>query len=275
MNVSVLILTLNEEINLDDCLKSLAWSDDVVVYDSLSTDGTQEIARARGARVVERRFDDWSSHQNWAVQNICFRYPWVLYFDADERCTADLRDEVLLRALPQSTEAAFRVRRKDYLMGRWIKHAQIYPTWLIRLFRPEKIHYERLVNPIAIVDGQIGELKGNIIHYPYSHGISHWVARHNRYSDMEAREALKNQRGPIRVRGLLSGDPNDRRATLKSLFFRMPARPVIRFFYAYVWRRGFLDGRAGLIYSILISFYEFLIVFKTRELKRKEKGLPF
>src|ERR1700760_3458412 len=98
MPVSVLILTLNEEINIRACLEAVAWCDDVIVLDSLSTDGTRRIAEERGAKVVERKFDNWSSHQNWAVRNIAFRHPWVLYLDADERCQDDLRDEVLRRA---------------------------------------------------------------------------------------------------------------------------------------------------------------------------------
>jgi glycosyltransferase involved in cell wall biosynthesis len=139
VTVSVLVLTLNEEINIGACLESLAWCDDIVVLDSLSTDRTRAIATEHGARVVERAFDNWSAHQNWAVSNIEFRHPWVLYLDADERCDTELRDEVLRCARPEAPEAAFRVRRKDFFMGHWLKHAQLYPTWLVRLFRPQHI----------------------------------------------------------------------------------------------------------------------------------------
>jgi glycosyltransferase involved in cell wall biosynthesis len=273
MNVSVLILTLNEEINLAECLKSLSWSDDIVVYDSLSDDQTREIAREHGARVIERPFDNWSAHQNWAMRHIEFRNPWVLYFDADERCDTALRDEVLGRATRDASESAFRIRRKDFFMGRWLKHAQLYPTWLVRLFRPEKIRYERLVNPVAVVDGPIGELQGNIIHYPFSHGITHWVARHNRYSDMEAIEALKAQTEKRIEGSLFSQDPNERRRALKDIFFHLPARPLVRFLYSYIWRRGFLDGRAGFTYATLLAFYEYLISCKTHELRRRALGL--
>ena len=92
VTVSALILTLDEEINIRECLASLAWCDDIVVLDSLSSDRTRELAVAAGARVVTREFDNWSAHQNWAVGNIEFRHPWVLYLDADERCPKDLRD---------------------------------------------------------------------------------------------------------------------------------------------------------------------------------------
>src|SRR3954465_13280803 len=164
MSVSALILTLNEEINISDCLESLSWCDDVVVLDSNSTDSTRAIAAKWGARVETRSFDNWSAHQNWAVQNIEFRHPWVLYLDADERCSFELRDEVLKKAHPRAAEAAFRMRRKDIFMGRWLKHAQLYPSWFVRLFRPAKIRYERLVNPVAIVAGLVGELDAHIMH---------------------------------------------------------------------------------------------------------------
>src|SRR5262249_5320163 len=172
--------------------------------------------------------------------------PWVFYLDADERCSPDLSDEIGERAQAQAAEAAFRMRRKDFFMGRWLRHAQLYPTWLVRLFRPERIRYERLVNPVAVVEGPVGELSGHIVHYPFSHGVAHWIARHNRYSDMEAIEASKTtERTPIGFASILSGDPNVRRRALKEVFFRMPARPTIKFLYYYGWRRGFLDGRAG------------------------------
>ena len=274
MSVSVLILTLNEEINIGACLDSLSWCDDVVVFDSLSTDRTCEIATERGARVMKRPFDNWSTHQNWAVTNIEFRHPWVLYLDADERCLPELRDEILRRVTADTPEAAFRVRRKDFFMGRWLKHAQLYPTWLVRVFRPQRIRYERLVNPVAVVDGPTGELESHFVHYPFSHGVSHWVARHNRYSDMEAIEAAKVRDTRESSGSIWSRDPNERRRALKDVFFRMPARPLVKFLYYYAWRRGFLDGRAGFTYATLQAFYEYLIACKGAELERRRRGLP-
>jgi glycosyltransferase involved in cell wall biosynthesis len=272
-NVSALILTLNEEINIGACLETLAWCDDIVVLDSLSTDRTRGLAEAQGARVLTRAFDNWSAHQNWAVQHIEFRHPWVLYLDADERCPAELREEILERAQPEGPQSAFRVRRKDFFMGRWLKHAQLYPTWLVRLFRPGRIRYERLVNPVAIVDGITDELRGHILHYPFSHGVSHWIARHNRYSDMEAMEAAA-VRGAGSKGSIWANDPNERRRALKDLFYRFPARALLKFLYYYGWRRGFLDGRAGLTYATLQAIYEYLITAKATELERRRRGLP-
>lgn len=274
VSVSALILTLNEEINIAECLESLRWCDDTVVLDSLSTDRTRAISEERGARVVTRAFDNWAAHQNWAVSHIEFRHPWVLYLDADERCSPELRDEVLACALPGASEAAFRVRRKDFFMGRWLKHAQLYPTWLVRLFRPQRIRYERLVNPVATIDGLVGELSEHILHYPFSHGVSHWIARHNRYSDMEAIEAAKVRDQRLACGSLWSRDPNERRRALKDLFFQLPARPLLKFFYYYAWRRGFLDGHAGFTYATLQAIYEYMIACKGAELQRRRRGLP-
>lgn len=275
MNVSILILTLNEEINIAACLDSVTWSDDVVVFDSYSNDRTLEIARANGARIEQRVFDDWSSHQNWAVGNIHFKHPWVLYLDADELCTPELAAEVQRLVQAGATEAAFRIRRRDHFMGTWLRRAQLYPTWLIRLFRPGAIRYSRLVNPIAEVTGTIGEIQAHIEHFPFSHGVGHWIARHNRYSDMEAREWMKSRAAnALPLQDLVSADPNNRRAALKEVFYRLPARPIVKFVYYYLVRRGFLDGRAGFTYSMLQAIYEYMIQLKVSELQRRAKGLP-
>lgn len=272
--ISILILSLNEEINIKDCIGSVSWSDDIVIFDSFSTDNTTSIAEEMGARVVKRKFDNWASHQNWAVENIDFKHPWVFYIDADERCTPDLAEEIKRVVTSGNDLAAYRVRRKDYFMGKWLKHAQLYPTWIIRFFRPGKVRYERLVNPIAVVDGKIGELQGHLHHYPFSHGIEHWVDRHNRYSTFESLEARKTQEQLPPLRNMISSDPNVRRHIQKELFFRLPGRPLIKFFYYYFVRRGFTEGYPGFVYCALQSIYEFLIDIKLVEMRLREKGVP-
>jgi hypothetical protein len=131
------------------------------------------------------------------------------------------------------------------------------------------------VNPIAMVDGTVGSLDAHLLHYPFSHGVSHWIARHNNYSDFEATELFKVRSGTATAsRSLSSSNPNERRRALKDLFFRLPARPLIKFMYYYIWRRGFLDGRPGLTYSTLQAIYEYMIDCKYRELRQRERGLP-
>ena len=271
--ISVLILTLNEEVNLPECLESVKWCDDIVVFDSLSTDGTVAIAEAAGARVVQRAFDNWSTHQNWAVENIDFKHQWIFYLDADERCDSLLAKELL--QINDSEEcSAFQVRRKDYFMGRWLKHAQLYPTWITRVFRKGKIRYERLVNPVAVVEGKTGRLQGHLVHYPFSHGIAHWYDRHNQYSGLEALELLRESSVSLDFWAVFSAKPEVRRRALKELAYKTPGRPLFMLLYLLVVRRGFLDGMPGLNYCVMRSTYEFMIDLKVKELRRREKGLP-
>lgn len=272
--ISVLILTLNEEANLPRCLESVSWCDDIVVLDSYSTDRTVEIARAAGARVIQRRFDNWAAHQNWALENIEFKHPWVYYSDADEVVTPDLREE-MQRVTADSSNAhvAYRLRYKNYFMGRWIRRCGIYPTWILRLFRPQKVRWERLVNPVPVVDGTEGRLQSHFEHYSFNKGLNAWFEKHNRYSWQEAEESLKSlARGEFDWRDIFAADPATRRRALKELSFRLPCRPLLRFLYMFIWKRGFLDGWAGFTYCRLLTIYEYMIVLKMRELRLREQG---
>jgi glycosyltransferase involved in cell wall biosynthesis len=275
MSISVLILTKNEENILPDCLASVSWSDDVVVLDSYSTDRTVEIARAAGARVYQRVWDNEDSQHNWGIKEISFKHPWVYLPDADEITTPELRDEMLaVVADTMRPEVAYRVRFKNYFMGHWIRHASLYPTWVVRLVRPEKVSFEREINSRCAVDGPEGRLQAHFLHYSFNKGLNAWFEKHNRYSWHEARESLKGLReAPVDWRDLLSVRPELRRRAMKELSFRLPFRPTLRFLYMYVIRRGFLDGWPGLVYCQLLAIYEYLIVIKIEEIRRCERNL--
>jgi glycosyltransferase involved in cell wall biosynthesis len=266
--ISILILTRNEEQNLPGCLASVAWSDDIHVFDSCSTDKTIEIAQAAGAHVTQRVFDNWAAHQNWGLKNIEFKYPWVFYIDADERMTPELADSVRAAVKNPGDNVAFRFLRRDFFYNTWLKHA-IISQYSMRLFRPEKMRYERLVNPVVLPDGPVGFIKGCLDHFPFSKGLAHWLERHNSYSTFEARQILANRRSHSRFslkKALLASDFNERRYHQKEIFYRLPARPFIKFCFVYFVKRGFLDGRAGFTYAALMSIYDYIIVLKTREL---------
>jgi len=271
MSISVLILTLNEEINLPACLETVSWSDDIVVFDSYSTDRTVAIAQQAGAKVVQRRFDNWSAHQNWVVEHIQFKHPWVFYTDADERCDQELKNELQDIGVFGEAFSAFQIRRKDYFMGKWLKHAQLYPTWLTRVFRPEKIRYERLVNPVAIVEGKTGQLKGHIDHFPFSHGISHWFDRHNKYSSLEAKDFVNEITVKSDWKGILSNSATHRRKAIKHLAYKLPFRPILILGYLMFIRGAFLDGMPGIHYSFMRSIYEYIIDLKVTELNFHRK----
>lgn len=275
--VSVLILTLNEEINLPACLEAVAWSDDIVVLDSFSTDRTVEIARAAGARVYQRKHDSELGQRRYGLSQIAFKHEWVYMPDADEVTTPALRDEILAVVNdPSRTESAFRVRFKVMFMGCWIRHSSLYPTWVVRLVRPSRVHFERAFHTACFGEGGEGELKEHFLHYSFNKGMNAWYEKHNRYSWHEALEAadhLRDRRPDFA--GLLSRDPRTRRRALKQLSYWMPFRPFLRFLYMYVLRLGMLDGRPGLIYCSLIAAYDQMIVVKMAELGRRRRELPF
>ena len=179
--------------DLPGCLKYVSWSNDIIVYDSCSSDLTREIAYSSGCRVVQRQFDNWASHQNWGLINIKFINSWVFYIDADERLTPEAALELqAIASGPDPGCVAYRILRRDFLQGRQLRHVQTSP-WFIRFFRPQFVHYERLVNPLTKVDGPVGDLQHPLDHYPFSKGFSHWFARHNSYSTFEAQQILQNR----------------------------------------------------------------------------------
>ena len=267
--ISVLILTKNEEHDLPGALESVAWSDDIHVFDSYSTDQTVEIARAAGAQVHSRVFDDYASQRNAAL-GLTFRHPWVFLLDADERPTRALSSE-MQQAVTQVSAAvgALRLRRRDFLFGTWLKHAQISPYY-IRLVQPERVRYTRAINEVLEVDGQIADLSHPLDHFPFSKGIGHWIAKHNLYSGMEADLIVRQQglQNPSVSRALLDRDFHTRRVHQKALFYRMPARPLVKWCYMMFVRGAVLDGTAGVAYATLQAFYEYMIVLKARELRR-------
>jgi glycosyltransferase involved in cell wall biosynthesis len=269
--ISVLILTHNEEQDLPAALASVAWCDDVHVFDSCSTDATATLARAAGATVTERPFDNYAAQRNAALDSLPFRHDWIFILDADERITPALAVE--LQSVTQSAPievAAYKVRRRDFLFGRWLQHAQMSP-WYVRLVRRGRAHYWREVNEVLQVDGEVRSLAHPLDHFPFSKGLDHWRAKHDRYSSLEAKwtaEQSGQQHYSLR-KALFDRDFHERRLHQKGIFYRMPGRPWIKFAYLYLLRGGFLDGYAGYTYARLQAGYERAIVRKTRQLLAK------
>ena len=268
---SVVILTLNEERDLGGCLESVAWCTDIHVLDSGSTDRTCAIATTAGAAVHHRPFDNYAHQRNHALHVLPYTHPWLLILDADERCPPPLAEEigrVLARRQHDPDLAAFRIRRRDFLHGRWLKHVQASPYYL-RLVRPDRCAYtDRIVNEVLEPDGTVQTLTESFDHFPFSKGLDFWFERHNRYSRMEAEQILSDRTAGIRPdlwRALSEGDFHRRRVHQKALFYALPCRPLMKFLILYVLKRGFLDGRPGLLYAQLQACYEQMIVLKTRD----------
>ena len=269
-NISVLILTKNEEQDLPGCLASVAWCDDIHVYDSMSTDNTVKIAEDFGAKVTQREFDTESVHKNWGLINITFKHQWIYQADADERVTPELARALIEFVDKPGKYVALRVMRRDYLMGTWLKNVTPSP-FNIRLFKLGSIRYERITNPIAIVSGEIADTDKYFNHYPFSKGIAHWFDKHNKYSTLEAEQIILNRKTGSSFsfcKALASKDPNERRFHQKELYYRLPLRPILMFILLFFLKRGFLDGRAGLTFATLRSVYEYMIILKVKELQR-------
>ena len=268
--ISVLILTKNEEQDLPACLESVTWCDDIHVFDSYSTDNTVEIATNAGARVTQRQFDNWAEHQNWGLKNIPFKYDWVFYIDADERISAGLKEALLNFDTATTGAVAYEIQRRDFAWnGNWLKNSQISPFYL-RLFRPEKMRYERLVNPISVANGPVKRLPGYLDHYPFSKGFRAWWSRHLSYADMEAMMRMKDKDNNTTFsfkKAIWSRDFSERRYHQKGLFYKVPGRPFIKWLYMVIGRKAFLDGMTGITYATLQAIYEYFIVLKTKELQ--------
>jgi glycosyltransferase involved in cell wall biosynthesis len=275
--VTVVIPARSEERNLPDALESVHWATRVIVVDSRSPDHTADIARRAGAEVVQ--FDHASSgpkKKAWALRELDFRTDWVLFLDADERVTPALAAEIAT-AITDEDADAFYIDREFVFMGRSLRCFR--PNWNLRLFRPGLTSIEDLgLNDLPRTgDNEIHEHfvcagRSRFLREPLLHdddrGVTAWLERHNRYATWEAELYLRLRTEPVGVgvAGFLRLDPFQRKRVLRRVWVRLPFRPAVRFFVWYVLRRGFLDGRAGLVFCRLMSYYEFIIGLKLREL---------
>lgn len=261
MKLSVVILTLNEERNLPDCLRSLQGLEcDVFVVDSGSTDSTAEIARAAGASVVEHSFEGYGRQRNWALENLPLHGDWILNLDADERLTPELVREM---AALQPEADGYMLRRRTVFRGRWIRHGGHYPNYQLRLFRRGKGRCEdRLYDQHFLVDGRVSRLRNDFIDIAAG-DLEAWSSRHFRWAAAEAEEQTSAKPAGQRVQPGLSAGPIARKRWLRDkVYGRAPlmVRPAAYFFYRYFLRLGFLDGREGFVFHCLQGFwYRFLI----------------
>jgi hypothetical protein len=224
-------------------------------------------------RFIERAFDSYSGQRNAALATVTYKYPWVFMVDADERVPRELANEITARVASADPETVmFRMRRKDFFLGRWLKRSSGYPTWFGRVALVGRVRVEREINEEYVADGRIEHLEAHLHHYPFNKGVSFWFERHNRYSSMEAAAKVALESDPLTASGLLSKDPVARRRALKKLSYRLPLRPLIVFVYLYIFRLGVLDGKAGFYFSRMRALYEFLIDAKVLETRRRQRG---
>jgi len=274
MNVSILILTLNEVKVLPRCLAALQWCDDIVVIDSGSTDGTIELAERGGARVIHRSFDDFARQRNFGLASGGLRHEWVLHLDADEVVTPEFR-QALEDLVPAAGIDAYRVPSKLMLHDMWLRHAGMYPTYQVRLGHRERLRFEQVGHGQreALPPERVGTFDVPYLHYNFSHGLAGWLRKHVKYAEDEANLLVQTRSGKTSASGsIMAANATSRRRALKQLANRMPLvlRPLARFFYVLVWRRGFLDGRYGVLYALMLSVYEGMIAVFAREMLLQE-----
>ena len=278
--LSVLVPVKNEAANLRGCLASVSFAEQVVVIDSASTDGTQAIAEAAGAQIVQFVWNGiFPRKKNWALENIRWQHDWVLIIDADERITPELEREIR-QAIRRTDVAGFYLNRRFWFLGGWIRHCGYFPSWNLRLFRHRQGRYEQIeiddnivsgdneVHEHVLLNGRAEFLSAAMEHYAFP-DIATFIEKHNRYSTWEAAASanLHQQSGGRTLRATPFGTAAERKRWLKRLAAKAPFRPIWRFLYHYLWKQGFRDGHRGWVLCRLLAWYERMIVLKERELK--------
>jgi glycosyltransferase involved in cell wall biosynthesis len=270
-----MVFTLDEAVNLPHCLASLRWCSDVIVVDSFSTDATEAICAEHGARFFQHRFEGFGRQRNWALDHTAPKHPWILILDADERVPPELAEELsrIAREDPPGV-GAYRVRRRFYLWGRWLRHSSLYPTWVVRFIRQGRVRYQdRGHAETQQVEGELRDLQHDLIDENHK-GLHEWFERQNRYSGKDAQYEVDATAGS--PADLLSREPLRRRAALKRLAGRLPARGVLYFLYSYVLRGGFLDGWEGYMFCRMRALYQVQVEVKAYDLRRarERQGSP-
>lgn len=275
-NVEVVMIVRDEELNLPHSIGSvLDWADRVWVVDSGSTDRSVELARSLGAEVVHRPWLGYARQKNWALDELPLRSDWVLVLDADESVLPGLRSALLAiacRPVDSVPEAAFHVNRHFVFLGGVIRHCGYYPSWNVRFLKRGRARYEeRDVHEHMVADGPVGFLPGELEHND-RRPLEHHIAKHNRYSTLEARAILAQERsdraGNLPAR--LFGGPLERRRWIKRhVYPRLPARFLFRFLWMYFLKLGFLDGVPGWRFCLFISAYELQIEQKLVEMRMR------
>lgn len=271
--VSIVILTFNAANSIGRTLESaVAMSDDVHVVDSYSTDATADIARAWGAKLVQHPFAHYGAQRNWAIDTLPMSHEWELHLDADERIGPELAAE--LRALfakgPGHNIAGYYVPRLVHFHGQPLRHGGMYPIYHMRLFLRGRGRCEnRRYDQHFFVDGATALLRAPMID-DIRLPLTEWTARHNRWADAEVDELTEPSDGVIGAGN--SDDPVRVKRMQRGRYYRLPLfwRAILLFLYRYVWKLGFLDGRWGLIFYVLQTFwFRFLV-----DAKIFERGQP-
>lgn len=266
--VSVIVLTQDEEANIEPCLSALERFEDVVVVDSGSTDRTLDLIAERFSRVrvFSHPFEDFGAQRNWALEATELRHDWVLFVDADEFMEEGLADEINSVVRDPGEAVGAYIAGRNYFLGRWLKRSTYFPSYQLRLLKRGEVTFRKEGHgQREVAEGPLTYLKQSWRHEGFSKGLHQWIARHNEYSSNEVELLVRLRGEKLNWGDLFSRDPITRRRALKVLGAKLPLRPWTRFCYTYFFRLGLLDGRRGLQFCLLRFAHDIHIVSKLAE----------
>lgn len=267
-DISVLILTFNEEIHIKRCIESLLpITSNIFIVDSYSTDSTVDIAKSLGAKVYQNKWTNYAKQYQWGLDNCSIDTEWIMRMDADEYILPELSKEITLKiqSIDDRISGVF-VKRRVMFMARWIKHGSYYPIWLLRIWRHKKGRIEErwMDEHIKLIAGDTIQFDNDLIDDNLN-DLTWWTNKHNHYATREAIDILNTIyefKLYDEVEADLFGTQEQRKRKLKNVYSRLPLffRPCIYFIWRYFIKLGFLDGKQGLIWHFLQGFwYRFLV----------------
>ncbi|MEZ0483479.1 glycosyltransferase family 2 protein [Fibrella aquatica] len=261
--LTVVVLTLNEEVNIPLCLRSVSgWARDIFVLDSGSTDRTIELANAGGATVFYRTFDNYAAQRRYAVSHLPIQTDWVLFLDADEAVSAPLKVEIDGIINQPSALNGYFIRLQFVFMKQWIRHGGYDACSKLVLFRKSKlVAIERDMDELVIVEGPTRQLTEYIIHQDRK-PVRFWYEKHARYTRFQVADLVKSKHEKTLRWAEITNQRDRKRWVKEQVWGRIPVllRPFLYFVYRYFLLLGFLDGRAGFIYHVSHAFlYQFMI----------------
>lgn len=281
-SIAVFLLTYNEEMHIARALASVAtFASEIYVVDSYSTDKTVDIAKAAGAQVVFRVFDNQARQFNWALDTIATASEWILRLDADEIIETDLADRLPVRLAELGSDVVgVQLNRKHIFMGRWIRHGGRYPLRLLRIWRRGygRIEDRWMDEHVVVTGGRSVTFEGGFSDHNLNN-LSYFIAKHNQYATREAVEILNRRHGMLFAGSSLSATSGSKQAAAKrwlkeNIYGRLPfwMGPTLYFIYRMIFQLGFLDGREGFLYHVFQGFwYRLLVEAKVLEFEAELK----
>jgi len=248
MKVTAIVLTLNEEQNIEPCLKSLDWADHRVVFDSFSSDKTVDLARQAGAEVLQNPFENYAQQHNAALERV--DADWVLFVDADERASPKLAEEIRQVTDGSHEEVAWSIPRHNYIFGRLTLGAGWYPDYQTRLLLRGHVYWERPVHEVVVADGKEGYLQSPLIHCNYQ-DVADFIARQTKYNTYDAKILYD--------------------AGVRPRAYTPITQALRQFWWRFITLKGIRDGLHGMRLSLLMAYFEMRKYQRVIDLTRTEQ----